>query len=279
MSCEPRIYRSAAGERIVMELYDRALARWPVPWQPLDVPTRHGRTFAIASGPIGAPLLLLLHGAASNAVSWVGDAGQYSRSLRVLAVDAPGDPGRSEQTRLPWQGSAPAEWLADILAAVGARSARIVALSQGAALALRFAAAAPERVARLALLAPAGIVPTRPSFLLRALLLSAVGRADALTRVVLGDEPLPAEALAFMEAIMTHHLARIEPEVLLTDQELRRLTMPVLMVAGARDALRSGKAAAARLQRLLPTVTTRILPGRGHALVNMAAEVLSFLEA
>lgn len=278
MKAAASVYRSDEGERIVRSLYDRVLARWPVPWTPLEVPTRHGRTFAIVSGPADAPALVLLHGAASNAVTWVGDAAAYSRRFRVLAVDAPGDPGRSEQVRPSWRGSALAEWLADVLDGVGARTASLVGLSQGGWTALRFATLHPERVDRLALLAPGGVVRARRSFLLKAVGLSLIGRPERINRVVFGRGAIAPEAVEFMNAIMTHFVPRIEAEVLFSDDELRRLAMPVLLIGGAEDALLDARATAARLQRLLPRLTARVLPGRGHALVNLAEEILPFLE-
>lgn len=61
-----------------MALYDAVLAHWPVPYETCRVPTRHGDTFAIASGDKSAPALILLHGAASNAVSWVEGSFHFS---------------------------------------------------------------------------------------------------------------------------------------------------------------------------------------------------------
>ena len=275
------LYRSVAGEQAVMALYDRVLAHWPVPYQALDIDTRHGRTFALASGPASAPPLVLLHGACSNAVSWVGDVAEYSRCCRVYAVDLPGEPGRSAPNRPPWAGPAYTEWLEDLLGGLGIGTASLVGLSQGGWTACKFATHRPERVARLVLLAPGGIVPTRTSFLLRAVLLSMLGRrgAEALNRHVFGGQPVHEEAVAFMDAIMTHFKARVGAEPLFTDEELRRLTMPVLLVAGARDVVRPPEQMAARLRGLLPQLTVRILPEMGHVLAHLAPEVVPFLRA
>lgn len=273
------LYRSAAGEQAVMALYDRALARWPVPYEVRDVETRHGRTHVIASGEASAPPLVLLHGASSNAVSWIGDVAAYSRHCRVYAIDIPGEPGRSAPNRLPWAGPAYAEWLAEVLDGLGTRRATLLGLSQGGWTALKLATQQPERVEKLVLLSPAGIVPTRTSFILRAVLLSLLGRrgAEALNRYVFGGRPMHEEAVAFMNAIMTHFKPRVGAEVLFTDEELRRLTMPVLLIAGARDVVRPSAPMAARLQGLLPHLTVRILPEAGHVLANLSPEVAPFL--
>ncbi len=61
--------------------YDAALAAWPTPYTTQHVPTRHGETFLIASGPPSAPPLLLLHGATANATMWAGDDRAVARGL------------------------------------------------------------------------------------------------------------------------------------------------------------------------------------------------------
>ena len=38
------IYKSAAGERAIMEFYKSVITRWPVPYQTLSLPTRHGNS-------------------------------------------------------------------------------------------------------------------------------------------------------------------------------------------------------------------------------------------
>ena len=134
----------------------------------------------IASGEKTAPPLILLHGSGSNAVSWAGDVAQYSLSFRVYAVDIPGEPGKSAEKRFPWDGPAYAEWLEDILDELQINKTTLLGLSQGGWIAIKFAVCDPERVDKLVLLAPGGIVPTKVSFILAAILFPAViiARAD-----------------------------------------------------------------------------------------------------
>ena len=275
------IYKSPEGEKHVMALYDAALAHWPVAHETLTLPTRHGGTFLIASGDRSAPPLILLHGAASNAVTWAGDVAAYCPHFRVIAVDIPGDPGKSAQNRLPWDGPGYAEWLEDVLDGLGARQAALLGLSQGGWTALKFATYRPERVAKLVLLTPGGIVPTRPSFLLSAIVLSMFGRRGAakLNRKVFGRQPIHPEVARFMDAIMTHHIARIDREYIFSDDELRRLDMPVLLLGGAEDAIRPVDAAIARMEKLVPQLEAALIPNMGHVLVGMTERVLPFLMA
>jgi len=103
-------------------------------------------------GGEGRPTLLLLHGFTGSAASWRGHVATLTRYATVVAVDlighgnsdAPADPARYTM----------AHCIADLLAALDHLGiAHVVALgySMGARVALRLAAAAPDRVAALIL--------------------------------------------------------------------------------------------------------------------------------
>jgi pimeloyl-ACP methyl ester carboxylesterase len=273
------IYRSPAGEKEIMAWYDKVLARWPVPHEDLTLPTGHGDTFIIASGKASAPPLFLLHGSASNAVSWIGEIADYSRYFRVYAVDIPGEPGRSSHNRPSWNSPAYGEWMEDILEALKIQKASLLGLSQGGWTALKFAVNHPERVERLVLLTPAGIVPVRLSFLLRVIPLMFFGRngAEAINRITFGPQPVSDEAVAYMNVIMTNFKARTGSMTMYSDKELKHLIMPVLFIGGARDPIHNTPAVARRLQKLLPQLTSVILPEAGHVLINTTGRTAPFL--
>ncbi len=275
----PSIYKSPAGEQAILARYEAALARWPVPYTTLTIPTRHGDTFIIASGNQMAPPLVLLHGAGTNSAMWAGDIAEYSRHYRVLAVDLLGEPGKSAPNRPSWAGAAYAEWLEDVLNGLQLSAATIIGLSQGAWVALKFAAACPERVTSLVVLSPGGIVPDKLSFVVRAIPLSLLGGwgIKRLNHLVLGGQAVPAEVEDTMKLLMTHFKPRIGALPAFTDTELQRLTMPVQLVMGKRDALRDADKIAARMQPLIPHLTVTIMPEGGHALVNARRDILPFL--
>jgi pimeloyl-ACP methyl ester carboxylesterase len=273
------LYKSEAGEREVMALYDRTLERWPVPYETCKVGTRHGETFVIASGDRTAPPLVLLHGTCSNALAWLGDVPGYAGALRVYAVDMPGEPGRSAPERPPWDGPAYVEWLDDLFGGLGIEQTALLGLSQGGWTALKYAVARPERVTALVLLTPGGIVPARLSFVLRAIPLSLMGRpgAEALNRITFGSQPIHPDAVTFMNTIMTHFKPRIGVLPMFSDDELRCLTMPVLLLVGARDALNDSEKMAERMRRLVPAADVRVLPDAGHVLVGLVPSIMPFL--
>jgi pimeloyl-ACP methyl ester carboxylesterase len=277
----PSIYKSFAGEQTVMAIYDSLLARWPVPYASLNVPTRHGSAFVIASGRETAPPLVLLHGAGTNSAIWAGDVTEYSRHYRVLAVDLLGEPGKSAPNRPSWESPAYAEWLDDILNELGVKAVTIMGLSQGAWTALKFAIYKPDRVKALALLSPGGITHDKLSFVVRAIPLLLLGRwgITCINHMVLGGQSVPAEIEEAMTVFMMHFRPRAGALPIFSDAELQRLLMPVLLLMGARDALRDAKKITARLQKLVPHMAATTIPEAGHAIVNAKIYTLPFLTA
>ncbi len=57
----PSAFRSPKGEAEYMAAYEATMKLWPVAYEPMNIPGRYGRTHLVASGPEGAPTLVLLH--------------------------------------------------------------------------------------------------------------------------------------------------------------------------------------------------------------------------
>lgn len=273
------IYKSPADYQAVMRIYDNALARWSVPYEAMTLPTRHGDTFAIASGDVASPVLLLLHGAGSNSAMWGADVAAYTPHFRVYAIDLIGEAGKSAPNRPPWEGPAFHEWLTDVLAGLSVDRVTLVGLSQGGWTALKFATTHPERVEKLVLLAPGGVVPDRPSFLPRVLVLMLLGKwgQARLVRAIYGRQPIPPGVIEITTTMTRAFKPRIGVLPTFTEAELRRLTMPTLLIGGGQDIIRDNQAIATRLQQCLPHCKTVILPTAGHALLSTTPHVLPFL--
>ena len=274
------IFKSDTGKKEIISFYDSVLNHWPVPYETITLPTQHGDTFVLVCGKETAPSLLLLHGAASNASSWIGDILEYSRHFRVYAIDIPGEPGKSDENRPSYQDLSYAEWLHDVYHGLKIQKSLLLGISQGGWTALRFATRFPEQVEKLVLLTPAGIVQTKLSFILKAIVYSLFGKygAKRLNRMVFGKQEMHSDAIMFMDLILTHFKARIEKEYIFTDNELRQLGMEVLLVGGTEDVIRSSEAIAARMSKHVKRLNSIILPNMGHVLVNLSKHIIPFLK-
>lgn len=273
------IYKTPSGEMLVMGYYNQLLEQWPVSYDSGRTNTRHGRTHVIACGDPLNPPLILLHGSNSNSAAWMGDVKQYCQNFRVYLVDIPGEPGKSSRNRPDWRGPAFAEWMEDVLNELSLEQAFIIGISYGGWIALKYAISQPERVSKLVLLAPSGIVPTRWSFLLKALPLSLMGKrgAEILNKLVIGEEDIGEPALEFINLIMTNFKPRLGTIDMFSDEELKRLTMPVKLFTGAKDIINHSENMIARVKRLLPHAAIELMPERGHVLINVTDQIVDFL--
>lgn len=270
-------YVSPEAFAVAMAAYDAQLAAWPVAIAHRTVATALGETFVVEFGAPGAPPLVLLHGSASNSASWGFDAPLFARHFHCFAVDLPGETGRSTGVRPAYDGPAYSDWLGDVLDALELQSARFCGLSLGGWAALRFAAAHPERVVALALLAPGGVVPARESFTgsIEETLASEAEMRRMAERLFF-PQPVPPgvpEAFALMHSIYD---TRRDDLPAIPDSELRHVTSPVLLLGGAQDALLDMEATESRLRGLLPHFTASLDPAAGHALIGKAAAVCEF---
>ena len=275
----PSIFRSKDGQRQVMELYDRMLGQWPVEHECLEIPTRYGNTFVIASGDPGADELILLHGAGSNSLVWIDDVQTYSKYYRVYAVDIIGEAGKSAANRPPLPGPAYAEWLADIYGGLKIDRATIIGISQGGWTALKFATVKPGRVDRLVLICPGGIIYDNIPFVLQALTYTSMGAwgRRRMVRKLFADQPVAESLLEAMALTIKNFKFRLAIPPLYANEELAALTMPTLYVGGTKDVLRNSAKIADRLRQLVPNLTVDLIEGGGHAINDTTCSTLPFL--
>lgn len=125
----------------------------PVSWgesRYLDVA---GERIRVVERGSAGPILLLVHGYASNAQAWRGVIDHLAGRFRMAAIDLVGFGWSSRVPTRPLTGDAYAERLADVLDALGWERAHVAGASWGGGLAQRLAVARPERIDRLVLVA------------------------------------------------------------------------------------------------------------------------------
>jgi pimeloyl-ACP methyl ester carboxylesterase len=273
----------------VVEIHKRILAASPARGRHIEI--RSGRGAHVIEAGEGPPVLFL-HGSNTSALSFLPLL-ERLEGVRGIAVDRPGH-GLSEPVQVPrkrYRGAA-IEFLDEVLDELGLETSALAGGSMGGTWALWYALARPERVRRLVLLtgapllpgtrsaapvrvmaAPvvgdllAGVVKPNPKMVVR--LMSAMGEKDTIGRypeliesmVAAGRDPIAAAAnLAELRAGISpfgfRRPMRIRPE------ELRRLTVPTLVVWGDHDPVGAVKVAQATAS-LIPTAQLEVLPA-GH---------------
>jgi pimeloyl-ACP methyl ester carboxylesterase len=271
------IFKNEEGRLALMQFYDGMLSFWPVAHIEQDIDTRFGSTHVVTAGDPDLPPCVLLHGAASNAVTWIADVLPLSQHFHVIAPDLPGEVGKSAPFRPSWKDNSYARWLEDVLNVLNVEKAVFVGLSLGGWAALKFAARFPQRVGRMALLAPGGIVHARWKAIIKPILysLSKSSGGSKMQRMVFGEGDVASELKIFFSLIHQAYIPRFGSPPLLSISRLRNVACPALVLAAGRDAFFSAEKAGRRLdgleQYLFESVDSQ------HGLVGMGEKILPFL--
>lgn len=288
------MFRSEDSKARYMAAYDAVLAEWPVPFEARRLPTRLGTTHVIASGPLDAPPLILLHSFAGTAMAWRSNVAGLCRHFRTYAVDVIGQPGKSVASRRIRHRREFAGWLTDLLDALGVARASIVGCSFGGFLALNQASLTPDRVDRAVLISPAGTFVGLPLKFMVTMLSAPLKRR---IRRLLGDRRAPSLAdlrvappkdaswAALMSVTMAEHMRpNMISASVLSDAELQAIRAPTLLLIGDQERLYDPHATLDRALRRMPGLQGAIVPDADH-IAAMAqpeavnARILRFLQA
>lgn len=281
MSSPTLSFKSAEGEAQYLDQYAANMTLWPVPFEELRIPTSHGTTHLIACGPLNAPPLILLHAYGFSATSWYANVATLAKDHRVYAVDVMGDMNQTVQTKHFKKRAETAVWLKELLDALGLGKVSMIGHSYGGWLTLNFALCAPERLNRMVLLAPAAsFVPMVGSFNLRRILAYFFPNRglDHFARWCLAPgNTIPQGMTNLMRLAMKHYRFTgmvVQPNVY-TDEELRSIETPALLLIGEQEVIYQAGAAMERATRLLKRLQTQVIPGAAHILIMEQPEPIN----
>ena len=240
------------------------------------------------TGPRDAPALLLLHGFGASLHTWNAWAALLEGGHRVIRLDLPGFGLTGPDPTGDYSDARSHQVLMALMDRLGVARAVVAGHSMGGRIAWTLAAAHPERVDHLVLLAPDGFASTgfeygvapkvppllrllpyvMPTFLLRASLVPAYANPAMVTDALVTRYRDMLLAPGVRQAILDRTAGQVlvDPVPL-----LRRIAVPVLLLWGAEDRMIPARNANDYLAAL-PDARLKAFPGVGHVLHEEAAE-------
>lgn len=206
------------------------------------------------TGPAAGPVVVMLHGLGSSLFTWEYWASGLADKYRVIRFDLPGFGLTGPDPMGDYSDGRGLQVLAALIDALSVKTAALIGNSLGGKLAWMFAAENPERVLKLILVAPDGfaspefrygdkiVVPlvarllpyTLPTFLVRLMLVRALGDPSALTDGMISRYRDMMLAPGNRRAM----IARMEQiDVERPESLLAVIKAPTLLVWGEKDAL------------------------------------------
>ena len=267
-------FKSDDARMRYMAAYDTVLRNWPVPYEELDLPTRLGATHVVASGPPDASPLLMLPCFHGTATVWRPNVEGLSRHYRIYAVDVIGQAGKSVASRKIRGRRDYADWISDLLDALGIARTAIVGNSFGGFLALNQASLTPERVDRVVLINPAGVFASVLWPFIYGALLTGLAQLTGRKRtpnvaaflgrnVQLG--PGDADWAALLTLVLSDGVrVNAAYPAVFAKAELLAIRVPTLLLIGDNELLYEPHATLRRARACMPTLEGEIVPNAHH---------------
>lgn len=292
-------FRTDGARADYCELYNAVLATSTVAVTESDVETSFGRTHLLHGGDPTKPPLVALHGSSISSTSWVPLLPILAANHSVTMMDAIDEAGKSVATKPTANSAGVVAWLDETLRAVDIQRSAIVALSRGTWIATHYTIAFPERVDRLALVCPVGIVSAlRPSWMVRALTTVTVLPTERCVQSFLDTTVMPTNrrllrqepwgpimqqfisgAIGFKQALSN---AQANPWPMRRDCDLQRLSsarIPVLAIIGRDESLCHGPKAATLFRQQLPEAWIELVDDANHMVMVDQPEIVEKLLA
>jgi 2-hydroxy-6-oxonona-2,4-dienedioate hydrolase len=236
----------------------------------------------VVAGREGAPAVLMLHGTGGHWETFVSNLGPMSKHFRCVAIDMVGN-GFSDKPDVDYEIPLYVEHAFATLDGLGIGRASIIGTSLGSWVAARSALTHPDRVEKLILMSPAGLVATQSNMdRIRAERTGAVDNPTwdtikGLFNHLIADERnrIP-DIVAVRQAIyrlpetrgaIDHVLILQEPEVrdrnLITEKEWGMIDAPTLVIASGKD-YSEYESTARRVSVLMPNARVFEMPDVRH---------------
>jgi pimeloyl-ACP methyl ester carboxylesterase len=287
-STEYHNFRTAEARAEYFAALDVREKRWPILSENRFFETSWAKTFVRIGGPIGAPPLVLIHGMAGNSLSWEPNIKALSEHFRTYAMDNPYDiGGRSVYIRDVKNLDDYMSWMDETFMMLGlSDNINIVGISFSAWLNAQYAMRCPDRLAKVVLLSPGLVVQNARfiwvfRFLLSMLNPSFSGRfaqwfsKDAYIKGPYYKqlvEDVANDALMLSGKCIPRRAVRLTK---LKNEEWKRITTPMLILAGEHEKIYHPAKAIMHMKRVAPHVKMEVIGGAGHDLPITQREIVN----
>ena len=271
------VFTRPEGAAVTLQAYQSVLDHWPVPFEELMVPTSFGETHVIASGPEGAPPVVLLHALLATATSWYHNVDALSQEYRVYAVDVIGEGNKSCPTKPIQSLDDFLLWFIEVIDQLEIDTLSLVGNSYGGFTAAYYAMKLPDRVRKLVLIGPAATIYKMMPFYVHMFIPKALygffprlpGQERAMRSSVdwmhagLPSDPL-WEPLFYRSLVYGSLINQVFPRVY-SNEEFTQIKAPVLLILGENERIYNKLQPAIQAAKAsIPGLQVEVIPKAHH---------------
>ncbi len=259
------LFKSEAGEREILEEYDRKLGELNITYESIFVETSFGTTHIIKTGSPSSPPLLLIHGSNGCAPIALEVYPNLRKHFQVFAIDVLGQPNKSAGTRMSMKDASYGEWINEIIDQLELNQVVLAGFSFGGLVILKTLTYKGDKIKSAFLAAPAYIVNGNP---LKALFRVFIPMQlymrthkmkyiEKFLSVVFTDRD--EFAVNFLSKVFLHFDMDFTAVPVIDKKEAQLIKTPITILAGKNDILFPGSKMRKRAQQLFPSLKDFLL--------------------
>lgn len=266
-----KIFKNKSAKKRLSEWYQRFLDRTGVQSKSIHVSTSYGKNHVLTIGDSSNTPLVCLHSMLTSSAHIVSELFLLSDKFYIIAPDLPGQSVKGLPVRLSYKDHSHSLWLKEVLDGLGLQNVHLLGVSLGGFVARQFASDNPERVQSLILIVPAGIV--RGSLIkgfskmaLPMMMYKVRSNENNLRKLVKNLITTWDEDWAkYLGDSFNDFTPNLKRPPLASDEELKRLTMPCLIIGAENDISFPGKDVIMRSKSQIPNVETELIKNSNHS--------------
>lgn len=259
------LYKSAENKKEILAIYQEKLEGLTMGYSTQKVLTTFGETNIIISGNPSNPPLILLHGANASAPVALDEMKGLAATFRVYAVDIIGQPNLSAETRPSMKTEAYGQWLNEVITQLSLVQVFLIGVSFGGFVCLKTLIQDQSKIKKAFLIVPVGIINAKPwgglFGLFLPLQLFMFTKKETFLRTFLNALFTENDSYAFksLSRILLYFKQDFTLIPLISDEEGRKITVPLYVVAGTDDKFFPGKQMLDRAAKIFPSFARALL--------------------
>lgn len=266
------IYKSEAGKKKILELYDRQLKRLKIPYKDVWYETSFGKTHLIETGNMSGIPLLVFHGGNATTAYNLLACDFLMNDFHIYAVDTIGHPGKSAEVSLNARNYDYGKWASEVIRALGFERISIFGGSFGAGIIAKTMCVAPNKIDRAVLYVPSGIK--------NALSIKSINMMFPMIRywtthkdkwlkkcilpMAVSEDNITDDIYETAKLSIDYSKIRVSMPSNVEEKRIRKCKAPVLIMAAEKDCLFPGVGVINRANKIFENCTTYLLRNRGH---------------
>lgn len=267
------VFKTKSEKQVYINSYDQALKLWDIPYTEENIPTTYGTAHLIISGVENGKDLVLLHGMDASSTMWYPNIKALSKTHRIYAIDFIMEPGKSTLTTKPLSSEEIVLLYNEIFNHYKLKNIDLIGASRGGWIATLLATQKENSIDKIVLLSPAQTFKSvdkvrkmTPALLLK---LFPNEKNFEKTLKIFSIHPEKISPVYKRQFYLANKYAKSNSSMLkmhpFSDDELKSITNPVLILIGDQDLINSEKSLE-RAQKLLVNGTTKTINDAGHFL-------------